>query len=301
MTVIMTGRNGQVANALLERAGAVGTSIVSLARPNFDLTASPADITEVVVEVGRKSGASLVVNAAAYTSVDNAEVEPQTAMLVNAAGAGAVAMAAKVLGVPLVHLSTDYVFGGAKKGAWVEADITCPLGAYGRSKLTGEQFVAQACVNHVILRTSWVYSPFGNNFVKTMLRIATKNETVRVVSDQFGNPTSAFDIADAIICMSRRLNKQPDESRLFGVYHLSGAGTTSWAAFATAIFASAERRGLPVASVVPVSTSAYPTPAKRPRNSALCTDKLFRVYGLQLPRWQDSLEVVLNRLGGSPA
>jgi dTDP-4-dehydrorhamnose reductase len=209
-----------------------------------------------------------------------------------------VAEAAARLGVPVIHLSTDYVFDGTKDGAYVETDPTAPLGVYGASKLAGEEAVATANPRHLILRTAWVYSPFGNNFVKTMLRLAASRDEISVVADQWGNPTSALDIAEAILHAAARL--QTDRNfAAFGVYHLAGGGETNWSGFARHILDTSRAFGGPHASVRDIATSDYPTKARRPANSRLSSAKFAGVFGWQAPGWRVSAESVVRRLGGS--
>jgi len=236
----------------------------------------------------------VVVNAAAYTGVDKAESERDLAFAVNGAGAGAVATAARALGVPLIHISTDYVFDGSKPAAYVETDPTAPLGVYGASKLAGEQAVLAAYPGAVICRTAWVYSPFGANFVKTMLRLAETREELGVVADQIGNPTSALDIADAVLTLARRLKDDPAAET--GIFHMSGSGEASWADLAEAIFGASAAHGGPTARVRRITTADYPTPAPRPANSRLDCRKLAEVHGLSLPDWRPSLAAVVARL-----
>ena len=291
MRVAVTGRSGQVVTALLERGAARGIEVVALGRPELDLSQP-----ETVARALQASGADVIVSAAAYTAVDKAESEPELAFAINAVGAGAVAYAAAELGVPVVHLSTDYVFDGNKSGAYLETDPTGPVGVYGASKLAGEQAVAAATPNHAILRTAWVYSPFGGNFLKTMLRLAGERPQLRVVGDQRGTPTSALDIADAVLTVAANLVERPDEASLRGVFHLVGSGEASWAEFAREIFRQSAHLGGPSADVEAITTAEYPTPAKRPANSLLSTDKLEARHGVRLPAWQESTGVVLKRL-----
>ncbi len=291
MRVIVIGREGQVARALAERAGAHGATAVLLGRPKLDL-ADPSGIEDILLE----TGGDLIVNAAAYTAVDQAESEPELAEAINGIGAGAVAGAAAAMGVPVIHLSTDYVFDGTGERPYREDDPVSPLGAYGTSKLLGEQAVADATENHAILRTAWVYSPFGKNFVKTMLRLAGDREEVGVVADQHGSPTSALDIADGIVAVCRNLVERPEDKNLRGVFHMAGSGFASWAEFATEIFTLSAHLGGPSAKVRPIATSDYPTPAKRPANSRLDCTKLREVHGVVLPPWRSSLEPCVKRL-----
>jgi dTDP-4-dehydrorhamnose reductase len=289
MRIVVTGCKGQVVTSLLERA-AGRAEVIALGRPDLDLE----DQTSVSRALEGAKG-DVIVNAAAYTAVDKAEQEPDEAMRVNADGAGFVAAAAATLNVPLIHLSTDYVFDGALPRPYVEADATGPTGAYGRSKLEGEARVQAAQPNGVILRTAWVYSPFGANFVRTMLRLGETRDEVGVVADQLGNPTSAIDIADAALMIAARLHSDPAPD-LRGVFHMTGAGEASWAEFAEAIFAAAERWGRKPVRVKRITTADYPTPAKRPANSRLDCGKLARFYGIALPYWRPSLDACVGRL-----
>lgn len=292
MRIAVTGKQGQVAQALLERGPAAGIEVAAAGRPELDL-ADPASVERALFALRP----DVVISAAAYTAVDRAESEPEVAMAINGQGAGAVASAAAKLGVPVVHLSTDYVFDGTKASPYLESDPVGPVSVYGRSKLEGERQVAAANPDHAILRTAWVYSPFGANFVKTMLGLAEAHETLRVVADQKGQPTSALDIADGVIAIARRLRDDPDQ-RLRGVFHMTGAGEASWADFAETIFAGLRRRTGRVVSVERISTADYPTAAKRPANSRLANDSLRQIHGLVLPDWRRSTEDVLDRLVG---
>ena len=290
MRLAVTGKQGQVVTALIERGAAQGVEILALGRPELDL-ANRASVLDALA--GAKPDA--IVSAAAYTAVDKAESEPSQAFAVNCDGAGAVAEAAATLGVPVIHLSTDYVFDGTSPEPYLESDLVGPTSVYGRSKLAGEMRLASIAANHAILRTAWVYSPFGANFVKTMLRLAETRESVSVVADQQGTPTSALDIADAVILVAKRMIED-DDPALRGVFHLTGAGTASWADFAETVFAGlAEKTGRQV-SVNRITTADYPTPARRPAYSRLSNEKLARLYDIRLPEWQASTRVVLDRL-----
>ncbi len=295
MRIAVTGRDGQVATALAEIGPALGVTVVPAGRPDLDL-ARP----ETVLPALRAAEPEVVVSAAAYTAVDRAEDEPDLAQAVNGAGAGAVAEAAAALGVPVLHLSTDYVFDGSLDRPYREEDPVAPLGAYGRSKLDGERRVARATPAHVILRTAWVYAPFGANFVRTMLRLAGSRDEVGVVADQRGCPTSALDIARAVVAMAARLRDAGPEARaeLCGTFHVAGRGEGSWAEVAEAVFARSAALGGPAAKVRRIATADYPTRAARPANSRLDTTKLARTYGLTLPDWGESLAECVTRLVG---
>jgi dTDP-4-dehydrorhamnose reductase len=235
----------------------------------------------------------IVINAAAYTAVDKAESEPARAFAANRDGAGAVAAAARGLGVPLIHLSTDYVYPGNKAEPYVESDDTGPLGVYGQSKLEGEQAVRAAHPGAIILRTSWVYSPFGGNFVKTMLRIGKEREVVKVVDDQHGNPTSAIDIADAILRIAPGLVAMPGEG---GIYHLCGTGSTTWCGFARHIFSCSAKLGGPTPCVEAITTAEFPTPARRPSNSRLDMQAFTARFGFTTRPWQEATAEAVERL-----
>ena len=289
MRIAVVGFRGQVATSLLERAGD-GVVIVSLARPEVTLEDRVAVLNGVA-----RARPDVVINAAAYTAVDKAEAEEWLAVRANAEGADHVAEAAANVGAPLLHLSTDYVFDGTLDRPYREDDATGPTGVYGRSKLEGERRVAERSPNSAILRTGWVYSPFGTNFVRTMLRLNETRDEVGVVADQWGNPTSALDIADALLAIARRM-RENDSPELRGVFHLTGAGEATWADLAEAVFAEAHARGRRLTRVNRITTADYPTPARRPANSRLDNAKLLRVYGLALPDWRASVAGCCARL-----
>lgn len=291
MRIAVTGRRGQVARALAEAGLGLNVDIINLGYPQLDLAAP-----ETVEPALNAAAPDIVVNAAAYTAVDQAERESEIATAVNGAGAGAVAEGARALGVPIIHISTDYVFDGNKTTAYVEEDLVAPATAYGASKLVGEQAVAAATGDHVILRTAWVYAPYGKNFVRTMLAFAETRDEVRVVHDQLGSPTYAPDIAVAIIGIARNVLRNPSDPLLRGIFHLAGNGETSWAEFASAIFAFLAAKGLRTPKLTPIPSADYPTSARRPANSRLNCAKLARVHGIELPTWHDSLEICLDSL-----
>jgi len=289
--IVVTGREGQVARALFERGVLAGHEIITLARPDFDLAGDP-DAIIAAIEAHRPSA---VISAGAYTAVDRAESEPKLAFAVNERGARAVARAAERIGAPLVHLSTDYVFDGSKGSPYVESDPTRPLGVYGASKLAGEHAVLAENANSAILRTAWVYSPFGTNFVKTMLRLAADRDEVNVVADQRGNPTSALEIADGVIAVATNLARGSNAEQR-GTFHMTATGEASWADFAVAIFALSAEDGGPSATVKPTTTADYPTPARRPANSRLDSTLLQQRHAVRLPDWRNSLRDVVSRL-----
>jgi dTDP-4-dehydrorhamnose reductase len=289
MRVAVMGFRGQVATSLLERAGN-DVAIVALARPEVMLEDRAAVLNGVA-----RARPDVVINAAAYTAVDKAESEEWLAVQVNGKGAGHVAEAAANIGAPLLHLSTDYVFDGTLDRPDREDDPPNPTGVYGRSKLIGETLAAERCPNSVILRTAWVYSPFGTNFVRTMLRLNETRDEVGVVADQLGNPTSAIDIADALLAVARRI-REDDSPDLRGVFHMTGGGEATWADLAEAVFAEARAHGRRLTRVKRITTAEYPTPARRPANSRLDNTKLGRVYGVHLPDWRGSLALCCARL-----
>jgi dTDP-4-dehydrorhamnose reductase len=263
---------------------------MQLGRPAVDLL-EPSSIIDAIA----KFEPTIVVNAAAYTAVDKAEDEPDVARAVNAIGAEAVAKAATAAGAAIIHFSTDYVFDGRKTMPYVETDPIAPLGIYGQTKALGEHLVAAANPRHVILRTAWVFSPFGSNFVRTILRLLSEREELQIVSDQYGTPTYALDLADVVLCIAQRLSDSPD-SDCFGVFHAANTGSTTWFEFASAINAAAARHGATQRTIRPISTKEYPTRARRPAYSVLATDKLQNVYGIRLRPWQVALDDCVDRL-----
>ncbi|AXE63395.1 dTDP-4-dehydrorhamnose reductase [Hyphomonas sp. CACIAM 19H1] len=290
LNVLVAGRGGQVARALAASVPADRVQAVCLGRPELDIrdTGSIARVVEATAP-------DLVINAAAYTAVDQAESEPEEAKLVNAAAAGALAEAAAARGAPILHLSTDYVFNGEKSGPYLETDAVNPLGVYGQSKLEGEQKVAQSNPQAIILRTAWVYSPWGKNFAKTMLRVAEGRDELTVVHDQRGNPTSANDIAAALWAIALQYAGNP-AALVPGVFHMTAAGEASWAEFAEEIFAVSSAAGGPSARVQRITTAEYPTPTRRPANSRLDCSHLAAIYGVALPDWRSSTRSVVEEL-----
>jgi dTDP-4-dehydrorhamnose reductase len=289
--MVVTGRQGQVVQSLLERGQKNGPfEIITLGRPELDL--SRPDAIDAVL---RAAEPDVIVSTAAYTAVDQAETDEEAATVVNGVAAGKIAETAAALGVPMIHLSTDYVFDGSKLAPYVETDPVAPIGAYGRSKLAGERAVAAASSNHAILRTAWVYSPFGKNFLKTMLKLAESRDSLNVVNDQIGNPTSALDIADAVLQVAQNLLSS-DAPDLRGIFHMTGTGECNWADFAFEIFAQSKAHGGPHAVVNGIPSAQYPTPAKRPANSRLDCTLLNARHGVRLPDWRASTAQVVGRL-----
>lgn len=292
LRIAVTGKEGQVARSLQDIGPDMGAEIFLVGRPDLDL-ADP----EFVFSPLEATHPDVIVSAAAYTAVDKAETEPDLALAINGVGAGAVAVAAARLGVPVLHLSTDYVFDGAKAGRYNESDAPGPTCVYGVSKLEGERRVSAATANHAIFRTAWVYSPYGANFIKTMLRLGETRDRISVVADQLGCPTSAEDIGRAMIKAARTMASDRDD-RYRGTFHLTGSGEASWANFAREIFRVAEGYGRKPVDVISIASDQYPSPVKRPANSRLSGEKLERVYGIVLPDWRISTVKVVDALIG---
>jgi len=293
--VFIAGKEGQVARALLRAYSARGDLVRSAGRASVDI--SDAAAVDAAMRAFRPD---LVVNAAAYTAVDKAEDDAEQAYKINRDGAGHLAASASAIAVPLIHISTDYVFDGLKATPYLETDPTNPIGVYGRSKLAGEVAVADATADAVILRTSWIFSAEGGNFVRTLLRLAGERDCVDVVDDQWGAPTFASDLAAAIVSAGDHLLAAKDRAALCGVYHATAGGETTWYRFARAIMERSAAKGGPSCQVRPIATSQYPTRARRPANSRLDGSKLARIFGIRLPAWQTSLERCLDQLIAAP-
>ena len=288
MNILLLGKGGQVGWEL-QRSLAVLGDVTAL---DFDSTEHCGDFTkpESVADTVRGLRPDVIVNAAAHTAVDKAESEPDLARLLNATTPGVLAHEAARLGALLVHYSTDYVFDGSGTRPWGETDTPAPLSVYGRTKLEGEQLIAQSGAQHLILRTSWVYAARGGNFAKTMLRLAQERERITVIDDQWGAPTGADLLADVTAHAIRHLHRQPQDA---GLYHVAAAGETNWNLYAKYVLVQA-MKALPAikikaTDVMPVPTSAFPTPAVRPHNSRMDTRKLQTTFGLTLPHWQQGV------------
>ena len=290
MRALLFGPSGQLGRELLDRAARHDVTLLPVDRAMADLTDA-----EAVAAVVERADVNIVINAAAYTAVDQAEAEEGLAHAVNAEAPGVMARACVARGLPLIHVSTDYVFDGTGTAPWRETDPVGPVGAYGRSKLAGEQAVTAAGGRSLIVRTSWVFSPYGRNFVKTMLSLAGRPE-LRVVDDQHGCPTAAGDLADALLGAARRMVEEPG-GPVRGLLHFAGAGATTWRDFAEAVFAL-EGGAAPV--IVPVPTSEYPTPAKRPANSVLDCSRVETLLGIRPRAWRDGLAETLRALADRP-
>ena len=284
MKILVTGKNGQVGHALLTSLAGLG-EVVALDRAQLDL----ADL-DAVRQTVRTLAPDLIINAAAYTAVDQAETDMALAMRINGEAPGVLAEEAKKIGAALIHYSTDYVFDGSKVGAWTEDDVPAPLSVYGRSKLAGEQAIAATGVPHLILRTSWVYGLHGKNFLLTMLRLAQTRPELSIVNDQFGAPTWSRTIAEATAQIVRQRAKIIEHS---GVYHMSAGGSTSWYGFAQKIFEHPSNQDKPLLHAIP--TADYPLPARRPQNSALNTTKFQQTF-CSLPQWDEALAHCLQEL-----
>jgi dTDP-4-dehydrorhamnose reductase len=287
MKYLIFGKNGQVARELQRRSGDVVPEVRGSDEADFE---NPDACAAFVLN----TDADAVINAAAYTAVDKAETDEARATLINAITPGALARAAAARGLPLVHISTDYVFDGGGTAAFAPDHPTGPLGAYGRTKLAGEQAVRAAGGPHAILRTSWVVSAHGQNFVKTMLRLGADRDRLTIVADQTGGPTCAADIADACLTIAAHLIADPSKS---GTYHFSAAPDVSWADFAREIFALS---GI-ACEVADIPTSAYPTPAQRPHNSRMDNSATDAVFGISRPDWHAGLRDILAELGALKA
>ena len=291
MRIAVTGQHGQLARSIVELGAIHGADVLTLGRPEFDL--SKLDAFTAVLD---RVAPDLVVNAAAYTAVDKAETDQDAALLNNGAAAGALAAACAKRGIPIIQISTDYVFDGTKASAYDETDAPGPLNVYGASKLLGEQLVASSNPRHLIMRTSWVVSPHGQNFVKTMLRLGAERETVGVVDDQRGAPTYAPHLAAAVMKLAVTMAEAPPNDTRWGLYHATNTGETTWHGVARAIFDLAAAKGVrtPILNAIP--SSAYPTPARRPANSRLDTRLLATTFGVTLPDWQDGVRECVGRL-----
>jgi dTDP-4-dehydrorhamnose reductase len=290
--LFVIGTEGQVARSLCELAiNTPNSTILCSARPNVDLL-RPASIERTLSSFAP----DLVINPAAYTAVDRAETEPEIAFATNRDGAGNVAAAAARIGVPIIHLSTDYVFDGKKNGPYLETDSVAPQGIYGKSKLEGELSVAVANERHIVLRTSWIYAPFGNNFVRTMLRLSKERDKLTVVDDQIGCPTFAPDLAFAIVEIARKVLSNHWDKRFAGITHICGPDEVSWFAFARKIMQLSKEISGHSVEVEAIPTTSYPTAALRPKNSRLCCDRLASIFDVRMPPLESSLEKCMKRL-----
>ena len=291
MNILLLGKNGQVGWEL-QRSLAVLGRLTALGHDQADFTAPEQVLTHV-----RRLRPQVIVNAAAHTAVDKAESEPERAHAINAATPGLLAQEAARLGALLVHYSTDYVFDGSGSRPWTEADAPAPLSVYGRTKLEGEQRIAQSGCRHLILRTSWVYAARGGNFAKTMLRLAQERERLTVIDDQWGAPTGADLLADVTAHAIGHLQQRPQDG---GLYHCAAAGETNWYMYAKFVLEHARQAQpaikIKATEIAPIPTSAYPTPARRPHNSRLDCSKLQATFGLTLPGWEQGVARMLAEI-----
>lgn len=286
--ILVTGGNGQLATSL---ANLGGERVIRVGRPEFDF-----DRPETIAAVLAKYRPSFVVNAAAWTAVDLAETEAEGAARANASGPEILAKETARLGVPLIHVSTDYVFSGEKGAPYTEEDPTSPRTVYGRTKAEGEQAVLAANPETIVLRTSWVYSAHGKNFVKTMVNAAAKNPALKVVGDQRGNPTSSDDLARAILDIIVVIGRTGWKPEYAGIYHAAGTGDTTWHGLASAAIDAAAKHGRPRPPIEAIRTADWPTPAQRPADSRLDSAKLERVFGVTLPDWRRSVARTVDHL-----
>jgi dTDP-4-dehydrorhamnose reductase len=287
--VLLFGSHGQLGSELRRATAAGNIELIAASRSDADISDK-----QTVRELVDRHNPAVVVNAAAYTRVDDAEENRGAAERSNIDGPASLAETCHAAAIPLIHISTDYVFNGDKEGAYVETDPVMPIGFYGMTKARGEQAVRGACAHHAILRVSWLYGEFGQNFLKTMLRLARERDELTVVADQFGNPTSALDIADAVLHIAAALPAIGD--RAYGIFHLAGTGTTNWSGFARQVMDSSRQRGGPAVPVRDITTAQFPTKARRPANSRLSTDRLAATFGWTAPDWQSSVDRVVARL-----
>lgn len=294
MKILLFGKEGQVGWELQRSLSTVG-DLVASEQHELDFE-NPDDVRGWV----RRHEPDIIVNAAAYTAVDHAEAEPEKAYRINAEAVGVLAEEAKRLNAWLVHYSTDYVFDGEKNGPYEEDDLPNPLSVYGRTKLDGEERIRKCHAKHMIFRTSWVFGARGKNFAKTMLRLAKERETLSVIADQYGAPTSASLIADVTALALHRAMQNWSHTDLAGTYHLVARGETSWYGYAQYVVTVARERGIILKTVpeaiCPIQTEAYPLPAKRPRNSRLNVSKLTSVFGVHLPDWHNHVRRLIEEL-----
>lgn len=293
MRILITGCHGQVGSSLTEQlANDENAEVLALDREHLDITNQ-----EAVYSAVTEFQPTIIINAAAHTAVDKAEEEVELSYAINRDGPNYLAQAAQSVGAAILHISTDYVFEGNKMGEYAETDATNPQGVYGKSKLAGEIAVAEACDKHIILRTAWVFGENGNNFVKTMLRLGENRDALSIVGDQFGGPTYAGDIANTLIQIAQRITK--GDAVEYGVYHYTGLPHVSWFEFSDAIFDVAVEQGVVAnkPSLTSITTDQYPTPAKRPSNSRLSTEKITQGFSVKASDWKAALNNIQAYIG----
>lgn len=289
--ILVTGASGQLGHAVVQRLEARGVTFNAVQRPAFDFNAP-----ETVAACFRQVRPDLVINAAAYTAVDKAETDIEAARVGNHTGPLALARLCAAADIPLIHVSTDYVFAGDKGAPYQEADPTSPIGVYGATKRDGEEAILATPAKAIILRTAWVYSDYGRNFAKTMIAAGRKMPVLRVVADQHGTPTAAGDLADAILAITEQLKATGWCSDYRGIFHATNGGETTWYGFAQAIFEEAARHGYEPPQLEAISTSSWPTPTRRPADSRLECSKLRQVFGVELPAWRTTLAALAPAL-----
>lgn len=290
LKILVTGAGGQVGTEIGCRGAAWGAEVINFSRSQLDITKRSE-----IVAILEANKPDVLINAAAYTAVDAAETEPELAFKVNRDASGILAEVSKEFSLPLVHISTDYVFDGNKLGAYSEDDKVCPVGVYGKSKAAGEVLIRRINRKHTILRTSWVYAAHGGNFVRTMLRLSEDREVLNIVDDQHGAPTFAGDIADAVLSIAKQVVNNAREE-YWGTFHYSSKNETTWRGFADEIFRHVtERRGI-APTIKGISSSQYPTRAIRPLNSVLNCDKIEKIFRVKRRSWKEGLTEVMNQL-----
>jgi len=290
MKLLIIGSKGQLGSELVKKCKRNDCSLLGLDLPEFNIS-DPPQVEKTLADFKP----SIVINASAYTNVDKAETEPEIAFSVNSDGPANLAISCDKNRIPIIHVSTDYVFDGSKGQPYSESDPVSPLGVYGKSKEEGEGKLRSILKQHIILRTSWLYGTYGNNFVKTMLRLGNEKERIKVVSDQYGCPTCAADLAEAVVYISKQITK--NFRIAWGTYHYCGLGITTWHKFAKAIFEIAsQHQNYKVSSVEAITTAQYPTKTKRPAFSALDCGLIKKHFGINTKPWQESLKKTIERI-----
>jgi dTDP-4-dehydrorhamnose reductase len=289
--IMVTGGSGQLGHALSVCLPAAGLECKMVSRPEFDFD-QPATIRHAFARIRP----ALVINAAAYTAVDAAESDQEAAYRANRDGPALLAELCADAGIPLIHISTDYVFDGSKAAPYTETDTPCPTGVYGASKRAGEEAVEASGADAIILRTSWVYAAKGKNFARTMINAGRKVSSLKVVADQRGTPTAAEDLARVITEITLLIRERGFKEQYRGIFHATGAGETTWHGFATAIFEEAVKHGESMPEILPISTADWPTPTRRPADSRLAGDKLQAVFGVSLPPWRGTVGPVVRAM-----
>lgn len=289
--ILITGASGQLGHALATQAGWRGFDHRAVSRPVFDFD-DPGSLERCF----HAASPALMINAAAWTGVDAAEAHADAAYRANRDGPAQLAELCRDAGIPLIHISTDYVFDGTKGAPYKELDPVAPLGVYGASKQEGEAEVLESGAQAIVMRTSWVYAARGKNFARTMINAASKTGSLRVVADQHGTPTAAEDLAFAILAIAERIRDRGWREDYQGIVHATNAGATTWFGFAEAIFAAAAHQGVPQPAITPIATADWPTPVRRPPDSRLDCSRLKRVFGITLPPWQDATRRIIGAM-----